>query len=225
MPNITNWHIPAGSLSPILIIRYESFKRYHMKILTLMLAVFLFMGFSTHTLAGKQEEMASVLLSKITGVNQLAKQVRFIRAVKTQNAMGLSLDEIKQRDQQWVVSGPDSDLKQSMSSSAIGKFLSSVIKNNADKYNEMFLTDNQGANVAAFPLTSDYWQGDEAKFINAFNNGDGKVYIGDLEFDESTKVNAIQISVPVNYGNKAIGVLVIGVKVDHIEAEKLEGLK
>ncbi len=128
---------------------------------------------------------------------------------------------------QWTrqVSGPDSDLKQSMSSSAIGKFLSSVIKNNADKYNEMFLTDNQGANVAAFPLTSDYWQGDEAKFINAFNNGDGKVYIGDLEFDESTKVNAIQISVPVNYGNKAIGVLVIGVKVDHIEAEKLEELK
>jgi len=112
-----------------------------------------------------------------------------------------------------------------MSSSAIGKFLSSVIKNNADKYNEMFLTDNQGANVAAYPLTSDYWQGDEDKFINAFNNGDGKVYIGDLEFDESTKVNAIQISVPVSYGNKAIGVLVIGVKVDHIEAEKLEELK
>jgi len=196
-----------------------------MKTLTLMLAVFLFMGLSAHTLAGKQEEMASVLLSKITGVNQLAKQVRFIRAVKKQNAMGLSLDEIKQRDQQWVVSGPDSDLKLSMSSSAIGKFLSSVIKNNGDKYNEMFLTDNQGANVAAYPLTSDYWQGDEAKFINSFNNGDGKVYIGDLEFDESTKVNAIQISVPVNYGNKAIGVLVIGVKVNHIEAEKLGGIK
>jgi len=196
-----------------------------MKTLTLMLAVFLFMGFSTHTLAGKQEEMASVLLSKITGVNQLAKQVRFIRAVKTQNAMGLSLDEIKNRDKQWMASGSDSELKLSMSSSAIGKFLSSVIKNNADKYNEMFLTDNQGANVAAYPLTSDYWQGDEAKFINSFNNGDGKVYIGDLEFDESTKVNAIQISVPVNYGNKAIGVLVIGVKVDHIEAEKLEELK
>jgi len=76
-----------------------------MKTLTLMLAVFLFMGFSTHTLAGKQEEMASVLLSKITGVNQLAKQVRFIRAVKTQNAMGLSLDEIKNRDKQWMASG------------------------------------------------------------------------------------------------------------------------
>ncbi len=215
IPNITNWHIPTGSLSSILIILYESFNRCVMKTLTLMLAVFLFMGLSAHTLAGKQEEMASVLLSKITGVNQLAKQVRFIRAVKKQNAMGLSLDEIKQRDQQWVV----------MSSSAIGKFLSSVIKNNGDKYNEMFLTDNQGANVAAYPLTSDYWQGDEAKFINSFNNGDGKVYIGDLEFDESTKVNAIQISVPVNYGNKAIGVLVIGVKVNHIEAEKLGGIK
>ncbi len=196
-----------------------------MKVLALILAIFLFMGFSTHTLAGKQEDMARVLLSKITGVNQLAKQVRFIRAVKKQNAMGLSLDEIKKRDKQWMSSGADSELKMSMSSSAIGKFLSSVIKNNGDKYNEMFLTDNQGANVAAYPLTSDYWQGDEDKFINSFNNGDGKVYIGALEFDESTKVNAIQISVPVKYGNKAIGVLVIGVKVNHIEAEKLDGLK
>ncbi len=175
--------------------------------------------------ADKQDKMLSVLLSKITGVNQLAKQVRFIKAVKKQNAMGLSLTEIKNRDQQWLTTSADSELKASMSSSDIGKYLSSVIKNNSDKYNEMFLTDNQGANVAAYPLTSDYWQGDEEKFTKAFNEGKGQIYIGELEFDESTKVNAIQISVPVRYGNKAIGVLVIGVKVDHIEAEKLGKLK
>ena len=196
-----------------------------MKTITMMLVLCFSMSFSVFTLAEKQDELASVLLSKITGVNQLAKQVRFIRAVRQQNAMGLALDEIKQRDQQWIQSGPDSKLKKSMTSSDIGRFLSSVIKNNSDKYNEMFLTDNQGANVAAYPLTSDYWQGDEAKFIEAFNNGEGKIYIGKLEFDESTQVNAIQISVPVKYGSKAIGVLVIGVKVDHIEAEKLGELK
>ncbi len=195
-----------------------------MKFLSMILAVFL-MSFSAFTIADKQDEMAKVLLSKITGVNQLAKQIRFISAVKKQNSMGLSLDEIKQRDQQWRASGSDSELKKSMSSSDIGKFLTNVIKSNSEKYNEMFLTDNQGANIAAYPLTSDYWQGDEQKFIKSFNNGDGKVYVGDLEFDESTKVNAVQISVPVNYGSKSIGVLVIGVKVDHIEAQKLEGIK
>ncbi len=196
-----------------------------MRYLPMMLAAFFCMSFSAFTMADKQDEMASILLSKITGVNQLAKQVRFISAVKKQNAMGLSLDEIKKRDQQWMQDGADSELKISMGSSDIGKFLSNVIKKNSEKYNEMFLTDNQGANVAAYPLTSDYWQGDEAKFIEAFNNGDGKIYIGKLEFDESTKVNAIQISVPVKYGAKAIGVLVIGVKVDHIEVEKLSQMK
>ncbi len=193
----------------------------------LMMAIFILYVFSLSgvSLAGKQDDMASVLLSKITGVNQLAKQVRFIKAVKNQNAMGLSLDDIKKRDKEWLSTGDNSALKDSMSSSDIGQYLSREIKNNGDKYNEMFLTDNQGANVAAYPLTSDYWQGDEAKFIKAFNEGQGKVYIGDLEFDESTKVNAIQISVPVKYGATAIGVLVIGVKVDHIEVEKLEKLK
>ncbi len=193
----------------------------------LMMAIFTLYVFSLTGVshADKQDKMASVLLSKITGVNQLAKQVRFIKAVKKQNAMGLSLTEIKKRDQQWLTTGADSALKASMSSSDIGQYLSSVIKNNSDKYNEMFLTDNQGANVAAYPLTSDYWQGDEDKFTKAFNEGKGKIYIGELEFDESTKVNAIQISVPVRYGAAAIGVLVIGVKVDHIEAVKLGKLK
>ena len=193
----------------------------------LMMAIFTLFMFSLSgvSYADKQDKMASVLLSKITGVNQLAKQVRFIKAVKKQNAMGLSLSEIKKRDQEWLTAGPNSALKASMSSSDIGKYISRVIKSNGDKYNEMFLTDNQGANVAAYPLTSDYWQGDEDKFAKAFNEGKGKIYIGELEFDESTKVNAIQISVPVRYGAAAIGVLVIGVKVDHIEAVKLGKLK
>ncbi len=193
----------------------------------LMMAIFTLFMFSLSgvSYADKQDKMASVLLSKITGVNQLAKQVRFIKAVKKQNAMGLSLSEIKKRDQEWLTAGPNSALKASMSSSDIGKYISRVIKSNGDKYNEMFLTDNQGANVAAYPLTSDYWQGDEDKFAKAFNEGKGKIYIGELEFDESPKVNAIQISVPVRYGAAAIGVLVIGVKVDHIEAVKLGKLK
>ena len=175
----------------------------------------------SHLASGNQEHKAKLLLVQITGVQQLAKQARFIQAVKQQNAQDMSLDEIRKRDQAWMSSDDSLPLKASMTSSDIGTYLKNLIMHNSDKYNEVFVTDNQGANVAAYPLTSDYWQGDEDKFINAFANGNGDIHIGGMEFDESTQTNAVQISVPIMYNSKAIGVLVMGVKVDHIIADKL----
>jgi len=45
--------------------------------------------------------------------------------------------------------------------------------------------------------TSDYWQGDEAKFTESFKGGSGAVHIGDVEFDQSAQAYLVQISVPV----------------------------
>lgn len=192
-----------------------------MKILSLMLTL-IALVFSQLSLA-TQEQKYKLLLAQITGVQQLAKQSRFIQAVKKQNNKGISIDEIKKRDKEWINSDESNPLKASMTASSIGKFLKNVVTNNKAKYNEVFLTDAQGANVAAHPITSDYWQGDETKFTAAFAGGKGDIYVGDIEFDGSTQTNAVQISVPVKYNNQAIGVLVMGVKVDHILADKLKG--
>jgi hypothetical protein len=83
-------------------------------------------------------------------------------------------------------------------------------------YGEAFLTDKKGANVAAYPATSDYWQGDEEKFTASFNDGRGKIFIGAVEYDESSNTHAAQVSVPVVDKGKAIGVLIVGVTVDYI---------
>ncbi len=177
------------------------------------------------SLAENQDLKAKLLLAQITGVQQLAKQSRFIQAVKKQNNIGITMEEIHKRDKEWINSDDNTPLKISMSTTPIGKFLKNSIKNNNDKYNEIFLIDAQGANVAAYPTTSDYWQGDEDKFIQAFNDGKGDVFVGSIQFDESTQSNAVQISVPVQYNKKTIGVLVIGVKVNHIIADKLGSKK
>jgi len=94
------------------------------------------------------------------------------------------------------------------------------VTNNESIYNEIFLTDNQGANVAVYPATSDYWQGDETKWSEPFNSG--KVYVGQVEFDESTNTNAVQISVPVIDNGKTIGVLILGIKLSFIETNSLD---
>ena len=76
--------------------------------------------------------------------------------------------------------------------------------------------------MAAFPPTSDYWQGDEEKWSESFNDGEGRVFIGPLEFDESTKTTAVQISMPMIHFGETIGVLVVGVTVDYLEHKKAQ---
>ena len=65
-------------------------------------------------------------------------------------------------------------------------------------YREMILTDRQGRLVAASNPTTDYFQGDEDWWIAAFDDGQhGRVSIGDVRWDPSARVYAIEISAPV----------------------------
>jgi len=77
--------------------------------------------------------------------------------------------------------------------------------------------DNQGGNVAMTDKTSDYWQGDEAKFQKSFNGGAGAVFVDEVEFDDSAQAYLVQVSVPVKDNNTVIGAITIGIDVDKIE--------
>ena len=74
--------------------------------------------------------------------------------------------------------------------------------------------------MAAYPPTSDYWQGDEEKWTASYNNGEGVVFIGPLELDESTQKTLVQISAPVISNDETIGVLVLGVSVDYLQEKQ-----
>ena len=80
---------------------------------------------------------------------------------------------------------------------------------------ELFVMDCKGCIVAESGKTSDYWQGDEAKWSECYNNGEGKVYAGEIEFDESTQAYVVQISVPVlDETGETIGALTASVKAE-----------
>jgi len=168
-----------------------------------------------------QEDLKEILAPRIEGLKFLTKNGMLLQAIREQNRQEQSLDEIKKIDADWKAG--TSPLIKELQENKAGSFLKNIIIQQADVYSEAFLTDAQGANVAAYPATSDYWQGDEEKFTASFNGGQGKVFIGPIEMDESTQTNAVQISVPMEYNDETIGVLVIGVKVSVLEAEKLQG--
>ncbi|MFT5172306.1 MAG: hypothetical protein ACI8W7_000470 [Gammaproteobacteria bacterium] len=176
----------------------------------------------THTVHAQPKldaDALDVLLRvKSRTVQHMALNPLLVRATLRQNLQKLTVDEIKARDVAWRGSKELTPFKRSLQSSGAGTFLKQTVTRLA-AISEAFLTDNQGANVAAYPATSDYWQGDEEKWSASFNAAKGKVFIGKLELDESTQIHAIQISAPVIERGKTIGVLVVGVTLNYVEAK------
>ena len=166
------------------------------------------------------EQIEELLGLKIRFARHMAFNPSIVRAVENQNNQKISLNEIKQRDETWKSAGDSLNaLIREVTQNDVARYFQRRVENNA-AIDEVFLTDNRGANVAAYPPTSDYWQGDEEKWTASYNNGSGVVFIGPLEYDESTRKTQVQISAPIFSKEQTIGVLVMGVSVDYLEAKQ-----
>jgi len=145
-------------------------------------------------------------------IKAIAAKPEVIAAVKAQNAKNLTLDTTKATDSKWIAASGGLPEAKTMLESATSKALLAAEK--AKPYfTESILTDNQGANVAISSMTSDYWQGDEPKFVKAWADGKGDDYIARAKKDESSGAVVSQVSIPVMDGGKVIGTLTIGVNV------------
>ena len=139
-----------------------------------------------------------------------------VKAVKAENAKAKSLAQIKEMDGKWKGTPGIADYMKAIMESECGKHLQEVQKTKA-YYSELFVMDNQGANVCMSDKTSDYWQGDEAKFTKSYNGGAGAVHVGNVKFDDSTQAYLSQVSVPVKDAGKVIGAITIGINIDELE--------
>ncbi len=139
-----------------------------------------------------------------------------VKAVLAQNAEGKTLDQIKAEDNKWRNHAGIADYMKAIMENECGRHLRNV-QNSAPYYAEIFVMDSLGANVAMTDKTSDYWQGDEAKFKKSFNAGAGAIFVDDVEFDDSTQAYLVQVSVPVRNAGQVIGAITFGIDVDKVE--------
>jgi hypothetical protein len=180
----------------------------------MVMGVFLFGGVGV-TLAAEKAPQKVVDLANGSLVN-LGTDPVIVKAVREENAKGKTLAQIKEKDKEWIKTAGIVGYMKALMESDCGKHLREIQKS-APYYAEIFVMDNQGANVAMTDKTSDYWQGDEAKFQKSYNGGAGAVFIDDVEFDDSTQAYLVQVSVPVKDGGKVIGAITIGIDVDKVK--------
>lgn len=140
----------------------------------------------------------------------------FVAAVEAQNAAGTTLDEIKKLDEAWSTAEDELPLQTEHLGNACAKEAGRVA-GELGAVTEIFVMDNQGANVGQNTLTSDYWQGDEPKWQNAYRGGEGGVDVGDAKYDKSLNGEDQKISLPIlDAQGKVIGAVCVGIRVDGV---------
>lgn len=106
-------------------------------------------------------------------------------------------EQILEKDAQWRKStASDCPLLVPFLTNPCAEFLKSTQKEHP-QYLEIFVMDNKGCIVGESNRTSDYWQGDEDKWIRSFNAGKGTVFIDEVAYDQSTQSYVVQMSVPI----------------------------
>ena len=145
-----------------------------------------------------------------------------IDAIRAQNRdhSGLSQDQIDQLDLDWRAQRKEDSkpMIDRLLNQPVSAWLRDQQAQTANFVTEVFAMDNLGLNVAQSVETSDYWQGDEAKWQNTYGNGSGDIHISEVEFDESTGSYQSQVSMPVKdpATGELIGAITFGINVQSL---------
>lgn len=143
-----------------------------------------------------------------------------IDAINEQNAKTAGLDQaaIDALDKDWRAQATASDkpMVDEVLARSLSKFLMEKKDGSQGMITEMFVMDAKGLNVGQSDVTSDYWQGDEAKWQKTYAVGPGEVFVDEVEEDESTQALQSQASVTISdpATGKAIGAITVGINLD-----------
>ena len=129
----------------------------------------------------------------------------------------LTAEQILELDTRWRAEvGTDSALIGGILNNAVSQTLRDQSAATEGMVTEVILMDAQGLNVAISEVTSDYWQGDEAKHQETFLVGPQAVHVSEVEFDESTQTYSIQVSITLvdPATGQAIGAATVGLNAE-----------
>ncbi|MBV7379413.1 hypothetical protein [Maritimibacter dapengensis] len=140
-----------------------------------------------------------------------------IEAIRAQNTAheALTQDDIDSMDATWrdEVGTTATPTISSVLDNTLSDYLRAQVAGLKGAVTEAFVMDAHGLNVGASATTSDYWQGDEAKFTETFGVGPDARHFSDIEKDESTQTYQAQASFAIADPDtgEVIGAMTVGI--------------
>ncbi|MBB2497034.1 transporter substrate-binding domain-containing protein [Pseudomonas sp. UL070] len=126
--------------------------------------------------------------------------------------------DISSLDRQWreELESPQQPLIDSVRQLPASALLEGIQRQYAPLFNELFLTDQRGLIAGMSENTSDYWQGDEAKFSSVRTLKPNQLLIEPISYDGSTQSFQVQVSAPLHEPQSGdfLGVLTFGINIE-----------
>ncbi|RCK53744.1 hypothetical protein TH25_04350 [Thalassospira profundimaris] len=146
-------------------------------------------------------------------------------SVKGQNARNVTMSqaEIDAADKQWRAEreSEDQPLIAAVLNNPLSGYLTQIQARSGGLYSEVFVTDMHGLNVGQSSITSDFWQGDEAKFQKTYPNGAGAVFIDEAEYIEAVDNWRAQLNMTVSdSAGKPMGAVTVEINLTELARRK-----
>lgn len=138
---------------------------------------------------------------------------------QNQKYSAITQADIDALDQTWRAETETADqpLISATLSNPLSSYLTRVQAHSLGLYTEIFVMDNKGLNVGQSNISSDYWQGDEAKFQKTFPVGADAVFIDEPELRDDVQAWVVQVNLSVSSEGQAIGAATIEVNLTELQ--------
>jgi PAS domain S-box-containing protein len=166
-----------------------------------VLIYFLVFNMRTRTIGAINAEIAEMSSNyvsdiadrRIAEIRKLSNSPFWKNFIKEQDKGPDVYSDPEDADKKWLEMETDDVFSRKILGNELSLRLQNLVEGDRD-VSELFITDRYGYVLAASRKTSDLYQGDEEWWQKTFS---GKIFIGDVTWDESNKTAGLVIAVPV----------------------------
>jgi len=160
-------------------------------------------------------------------VRQWAGSPVVLMTLEASNARYAGLEQagIDALDKQWVAEREveDQPLITAVLSSPLSSYLTRIQADSQGLFTAIFVMDGSGLNAGQSAITSDFWQGDEAKFQNTYQVGADAVFIDEIEINEDTGAEIAQLNMSIAQDGKVVGAVTVDVNITELRRRYAAG--
>lgn len=143
-------------------------------------------------------DVGRILAEPIVLYTVAAQNARYARISQSDiDAWDTQWREQRKQDKQPLISA--------VPSNPTSSYLTRVQAQSLGLYTEIFVMDEHGLNVGQSNISSDLWQGDEAKYQKTYSRGAGAVFIDEPEFREDIGVWVVQVNTALDRNGEPVG--------------------
>ncbi|HMA13804.1 MAG: hypothetical protein ACM35H_06970 [Bacteroidota bacterium] len=150
-----------------------------------------------------------------------------LMTLEASNARYAGIDQagIDALDKQWVAEREveDQPLITAVLSSPLSNYLTRIQADSQGLFTAIFVMDGSGLNAGQSAITSDFWQGDEAKFQNTFQVGPDAIFVDDIEINEDTGTEIAQLNMSIAQDGKVVGAVTVDVNLTELRRRYAAG--